>query len=85
MTIFINFFLQIFFIRIVKNEDKIIDDYKVISFDYLSDGNIGSRGYGNIKAYEYYSIQGFIIPFTNIQLNKKFIIKLTNKKLKLQK
>jgi len=85
MTKFINYFLQIFFIRIVKNEEKLIDNYQLMSFDIMLDGNIGSRGYGNIKTYRWYSIEGFIIPFTNIHLNKQFLFKITNKNLILQK
>lgn len=75
----INFLLQIFFIRIIKNEEKIIDSYRLMSFDIMADGNVGSRGYGTFKTNTRYSIQGFIVPFTNFKLNKQFNLKITNK------
>jgi hypothetical protein len=82
MSKFLNFFISILFIRIIKSNEKIIDSFQLISYDLMSNGNISSRGIGTIKIYEWYSIQGFIIPFTNIKLKKEFTIQLTHKKIK---
>ena len=74
------FFLQWFFIRLTKCTENKIENYTLHSYDLMPDGNISSRGTGNIKTYSWYSIQYWILPCTGwwndfIYLNKepKFI------------
>jgi hypothetical protein len=81
------FILQWFFIRLTICKEDIMDDYNVISFD-LTPGGMASRGTGNIKTYQWYSIQGWIVPTTGYEsdfkyLNKSkkpFFFRLTKKK-----
>ena len=53
-----------FFIRLTKHQEKRIEDFKLSGFDLMSDGNIGSRGVGETKTYQWYSLQYWIIPLT---------------------
>jgi hypothetical protein len=71
----LNFFLKIFFCRITKKEEKIIDNYQILSFDLTING-IASRGYGNYKLYKYYYIEYFINPITNKFIGKSNIKKI---------
>ena len=60
----INIILQFFFIRLTKCSEKVVGDYKVISYDMMPDGSVSSRGIGNTITYEWYSLQYFILPLT---------------------
>lgn len=56
--------LQWFFVRLTKCQEKVIKEYKVLSYDYMPDGSISSRGHGITVKNEWYSIQYFILPLT---------------------
>lgn len=71
----LNIFIQIFFIRLKKTEIKEVTEYKLLSYDLMSDGNISSRGQGKVITKYRYVLQ-FMLPFTNYRLGKKEI-KLT--------
>ena len=66
----LNIFIQIFFIRLRKTEIKEVTDYNLISYDLMSNGNISSRGQGNVITKYRYVLQ-FMLPFTNYILGKK--------------
>lgn len=81
------FFFQWFFIRLTKHIDKRVTDYVLQSIDLMQNGSYASRGTGKIKAFQWYSIQYWILPLTGwwsdfVYLNKspKFI-KLTKEKM----
>ena len=59
-----NIFFQFFFIRFAIYEEKVIEDYYLISFDLMNDVNCSSRGYGNIVTRYWYIIQYWVIPLT---------------------
>jgi len=65
----LNLILKIFFIRIVKKEEKVIDNREIISYD-LTVGGICERGYGNVKINTYYFIEFFINPLNNKSIGK---------------
>lgn len=79
------FFFQWFFVRLTLCKEIKIENYKLLSYDYMSDGSISSRGEGIKVEYSWYSIQGFILPLTGwwsdfIYLTKKSkFIRLTEK------
>jgi hypothetical protein len=69
-------FFQWFFVRLIKKQEKIIENYTLQSYDIMADGNISSRGVGKIKVYQYYGLQYWILPCSGwwndlIYLNKK--------------
>jgi len=84
---FLNYFiLQWFFVRLTKHSERIIDEYDITSYDLINDGSISTRGTGNIKNLQWWSLQGFIIPTTGWNGDFKYLgygpkyLKLTNKK-----
>ena len=68
-------FLQWFFVRLTKNSEKVITEYKIHSLDMMADGQIGSRGVGKTENRYWYSIQGFIVPCTGWWIDFKFVSK----------
>lgn len=67
---------QWFFVRLTRCQEKRIENYILHSFDLMNDGNIASRGVGETKTYQWYSIQYLILPLTGwkndfVYLNKK--------------
>lgn len=60
---FLNYFiLQWFFIRLTKHTERVVDESNITSYDLINDGSISSRGTGNIKNLQWWSLQGFIVP-----------------------
>ena len=85
---FINrFFFQLFCVRLCKSQQQRVESFEVLSYDLMSDGNIGSRGSGKIVKYQWYSLMLWVVPFTGwgsdfVYLNKKPIyINLTKEKV----
>lgn len=69
-------FFQWFFVRLTKCTEKKVEDYKLLSYDLMPDGNISSRGVGSSSTYQWYSIQYCILPCSGwwndfVYLNKK--------------
>jgi hypothetical protein len=79
------FLLQWLFVRLTLCKEIKIEDYKLLSYDLMSDGSMSSRGTGAKIEYSWYSIQGFILPLSGwwsdfIYLTKKNkFIRLTEK------
>ena len=63
--------LQWFFIRLTKCENKVVEEFKITSFDLMSDGGMSPIGSGKVIKYRWYSIQFWILPTTG--WNKNFI------------
>lgn len=83
------FLLQWLFMRLTRHQEKRIENYTPTSYDLMPDGNISSRGKGDVNTYQWYSLQMWILPCTGwwnnfIYLNKKpYFFVLTKPKLKL--
>jgi len=69
------FFFQWFFVRLTKCSEKRITNYKLISFDLMPDNSIGSRGVGQIKHFQWYCIQYWILPLTGWKTDFIFLYK----------
>ena len=70
------FFFQWFFVRLTKCTEGRIEEYTLHSLDLMADGSMTSRGTGETKTYQWYSLQFWILPCTGwnnnlIYLNKK--------------
>lgn len=80
------FIFQWFFVRLVKKIDKRIEGYELYSFDIMRDGNVSSRGKGNVITYFHYNFQYWVIPLTSWKSeliyvgNRKNNIRLTKKR-----
>ncbi len=77
--------LQWFFVRLTICKEIKIENYKLLSFDLMLDGNMASRGTGTKVEYSWYSIQGFVLPLSGwrsdfIYLNKKPFFKMITEK-----
>lgn len=80
------FFFQWLFIRLAKVQEKRIEDYRIISYDLMPDGNMSSRGIGKTITYQHYQFIYWISPLSGwwddfIYLGKKRYIKLTKEKV----
>jgi len=87
---FVNvFFFQWLFVRLTKcSREEIISIDKLISYDIMPDGSIGSRAVGTKATKIWYSIQGFIIPCTGwwnsfIYIGEPVFWKITKEKISL--
>lgn len=82
------FLLQWLFMRLTKHQENRVENYTAISYDLMPDGSISSRGMGDMKTYQWYSLQMWIVPCTGwwsnfIYLNKKpYFLSLTKPKVK---
>lgn len=94
---YINWILQLFFIRLTRCEEHIVKEFtltevSVVQFDndhaLRSDGKVAVGGYAKTQMTEYwYSIQGWIVPFTGwsgdmIRWGKQWFWQLTTRKEK---
>lgn len=67
---YVNYFIQVFFIRLTRCEQRVITEFKLDSISYR--GSVS----GEIKNYRdefWYSIQYWIIPFSGWSGEFKFI------------
>lgn len=92
LEFFNKLFFQFFFIRLTKCQQKRIENYKIKSFDLMSDGSFSPQGVvGESKIYQWYSIQYWVLPLTGwkhdfIFLNKKpKFIRVSKEKLLVDK
>lgn len=85
--LFVNYILQFFFVRLVKVQKKLIDDFKITEISLSESGNYELGGLiKNYKTIQWYEIHGFIKPFSGWRndfktLGKKFKFKLTSEKI----
>lgn len=70
---FNRFLFQWFFIRLTKCKEKRIENYNLDNFDLVSGGNMSSRGTGQIKIYQWYSFQFWVLPLTEWKNNFKYL------------
>lgn len=83
---FNKYIFQWFFIRLTKNIENSIEEYKILSYDMMPDGSIASRGCGKTITKYWYSIQYFVVPLTGWNNDYKYInngpkyFKITRKK-----
>ena len=83
---FINvFFLQWFFVRLTRCQEKVISDFNLYEISLMPDGSFAPAGNVKYKKLEWYSMQYWIIPCTGWWSDFKYIgrkpkfWKLTNK------
>lgn len=69
-------FFQWLFIRLARNEEKRIVEFKLTHASLMPNGNIAEGGNAVIHVYQWYSILGFVLPLTGW---KKDYIRLTKK------
>ena len=77
------FLLQWFFIRLTICTERRIVEYDLKEVSLMSDGSITTGGTGKVEVWQWYSIQGWVLPITGWwndfkYMNKKpFFIKCT--------
>jgi hypothetical protein len=82
---FVNvFFCQWFFIRLAKCQEKRVVTFNVQSYDLTPDG-ISSRGTGEVKVFQWYSLMFWVVPTTGWGNDYKYIGKKSPRYLKLTK
>lgn len=71
---YLNYFVvQLFFIRIARCIENRVEDYQLISYNFMPDGSVSSRGTGVTKKYQRFAIIGFILPFTGWNTDFKYL------------
>ena len=63
-------FFQFLFVRLTKNQETKMINYQPVSYDLTPNG-VAARGYGDIETTEWYSIQYWILPFSEWGMGKR--------------
>jgi hypothetical protein len=77
---------QWFFVRLTKHQMRKVTDYNLQSYDIMPDGEISSRGVGEVKIYQWWSFQYWVLPLSGWSTDYKYLngkpkfLKLTKEK-----
>lgn len=72
----LNFILQFFFVRIIHCNERVIDGFDITGASLFKDDISVEGKVTSSYTREYYALEGWIIPFKNKPVSKKFHIKL---------
>ncbi|UZS00288.1 hypothetical protein [Chondrinema litorale] len=69
------YFLQWFFIRLTKHQEKRAVEYELIELSFFPNNQFVTGGNAKMETWQWYSIQGWVLPTSGWSTNFKYLNK----------